>query len=141
VSRHIDSKTARIQAQQFFCEADNRALEHLSSAVDIAEVRPGVALIIEKSLYHEAYIVESGTAEVTIGDTVVAEIGPGEMIGELGLFDPGTATATVRAKTAMSLLVIPYNRFGQILDDNPNLGRQIAKVLAQRLRATDARLH
>lgn len=75
-----------------------------------------------------------------IDDDVVAEIPEGEMIGEIGLLLSGPATASVRAKTAMSLLIIPHDRFGQVLDDTPGLGVAIARELAQRLRNIDERL-
>ncbi|MFV1990300.1 MAG: Crp/Fnr family transcriptional regulator [Acidimicrobiales bacterium] len=141
MTRQVDSKTARIQALEFFGRADTTALEHLTSAADVVDAKAGYALITEGHMYHELYIVESGKAEVTIGDEVVAQIGPGEMIGELGLFDRGDATATVRAVDAMTLLVIPYNRLAQIMDENPMLVREMAGELAARLRATDARLN
>ena len=88
-----------------------------------------------------AYVIESGTAEVLIDGESVAEIPEGEMIGEIGLLVRGAASATVVAKTPMSLMVIPHQRFEQILGETPGLGIAIARELAQRLQATDARLH
>ena len=52
-----------------------------------------------------------------------------------------TVTATVTAKTPMSLLVIPHDRFGQILADTPGLSLAIARELAQRLQNIDKRLY
>ena len=63
------------------------------------------------------------------------------MIGEIALLVHGPSSATVTAKTPMSLLVIPHDRFGQILADTPGLGLAIARELAQRLQSIDQRLH
>jgi CRP-like cAMP-binding protein len=41
----------------------------------------------------------------------------------------------------MSLMVIPHQQFEQVLRETPGLGIAIARELAQRLRATDDRLH
>jgi len=139
--RHADPKVTRIQGLPMFKNADVLACKHVAAAADIVEVDAGQNLIVAGQLNHEAYVVESGTAVVLVNGEEVAEISEGEMIGELGLLDRGAATATVKTKTAMSLLVIPYNRFGQILDDNPSLVLEMAKELAQRLRAMDARHH
>ena len=64
---------------------------------------------------------------------------------EQGVFSPlagvsslsGTRSATVRAKTEMKVLLIPYNRFDQVMDENPAMVKGIARELARRLRAMD----
>ncbi len=65
----------------------------------------------------------------------------GEFFGEIGLLVPGPASATVKAKTPMTLLAIPHDRFGTVLEDTPGLGLAIARELAQRLHDMDARMH
>ena len=86
-----------------------------------------------------AYIVEAGEAEVVERGEAVATIDAGEMIGEVGFFSRGAATATVRAKTDMTVFSLPYNRFDSVLDENPAMLRAIAEELAHRLRDMDAR--
>lgn len=135
-----DAKAARIQAIGFFKHASKKALEHLESAADEASVSAGQTLIEQGHNHNEVLIIESGTAEVLVDGKVVAEIPAGEMLGELAALNPGPASATVRAKTDMEVMLIPINRFAQILDDNPDMVREIAKDLAARLRAVDARL-
>jgi CRP-like cAMP-binding protein len=130
-----DRKATRIQAISFFRDADKKALEHLESAADEVNVPAGHTLIAQGHMHNEGMIVEQGTAEVVIDGNVVAEIGEGQIIGELALLAPGPATATVRAKSDMTLLVIPFNRFDQIMDDNPAMVKAIAQELAGRLRA------
>jgi CRP/FNR family transcriptional regulator, cyclic AMP receptor protein len=134
-----DSKVSRIQAISFFRDADKKALEHLESAADEVTVPAGHTLIEQGHNHNEGLIVESGTAEVIIDGEVVAEIPEGEIIGELALLARGPASATVRAKTDMRLLVIPFNRFDQIMNENPAMVKAIARDLAIRLRAMDAR--
>jgi CRP-like cAMP-binding protein len=136
-----DPKEARLLMVPMFAKADPSALHHLASAADEVSIKAGHVLIEQGHHHHEIYVIEEGTAGVEIDGTEIAQIEAGEFVGELGFFVPGPATATVRAKTAAELLVIPYNRFDQILDDNPSLVRAIAAELAARLHATDARLH
>ena len=135
-----DAKGARIQAIGLFRNATKKALDHLESAADEVTVSAGSTLIEQGHNHNEVLIIESGTAEVFVDGEAVAEIPAGEMLGELAALDPGPASATVRAKTDLELLVIPINRFAQILDDNPDMVRELAKELAARLRAADARL-
>ncbi len=139
VLRHReDPKSKRLRAIPFFAEADEQALSHLLSAADEVQVKAGHDLINEGHHYGEGYVVVSGTIGVFVGGEEVAEIGPGELIGELALLTRDVvSSATVIAKTDAELLVIPYNRFDQILEDNPALVRTIATQLAHRLRAMD----
>ncbi|MFT7598073.1 MAG: CRP/FNR family cyclic AMP-dependent transcriptional regulator [Acidimicrobiales bacterium] len=135
---HADPKAARIHGLELFKEADRKALEHLASAADEAKVAAGYRLITQGHHHAEGYVVEMGIAEVLVDDVVVAEIGEGQMIGELAMFDRRPASATVRARTDMTLLVLPYNRIDQILEENPKMVRVLAEGLASRLRAMDA---
>ena len=136
-----DLKIERLHAVPLFARCDKKELQELASVIDTADVAAGDVLFRQGSVHHEAYIIESGTAEVEVNGEVVAEIPPGEMIGEVALLARGPASATVRATTDMSVLVVPHQRFHQILMNAPGLGIAIAKELAVRLQATDARLH
>jgi CRP-like cAMP-binding protein len=140
-TRPRDKKEARLLELPLFREADSRAIRHLASAADEASVPAGQTLIQQGRRHHEGFLIERGTAVVEVDGEKIAEIPAGEMVGEMGFFVRGPASATVKAKTEMELLVIPYNRFDQILDDNPRLLRAIANELAVRLVATDALLH
>jgi CRP/FNR family transcriptional regulator, cyclic AMP receptor protein len=134
-------KEARIQAIPMFADADRKALERLVEPADEVTVPAGHVLTQQGQHHHELFIIESGTAEVVVDGKTVADIPAGQMIGELSLFDRGSASATVRAATEMTLMVLPYNRVDQIMDDNPTMVRAVAAELAARLRAMDARAH
>ena len=136
----MDPKEERLRALKLFERADRRAMSHLLSAVDEASVKAGTTIITEGRESHEIYAIAEGTAAVLIDGNEVAEVPAGEMVGELGYFVRRPSSATVQAKTDMKVLVMPYNRFDQILDDNPHLTRLILEEMAQRLYDTDARL-
>ena len=135
-----DPKALRLQQIPMFKHANKTALAHLASATDETTVPAGRVLITEGRHHNELFIIQEGTASVKIDGNVVAEIPAGEMVGELGFFVRQTASATVEAITDMAVLIIPYNRFDQILNDNPELVRAIANELAERLYETDAKL-
>ncbi len=137
----VDTKLERLHAIPLFAGCDHKELSHLGTIIDSVEIKAGYALMEEGHRSHYAYVVESGTADVQIDGESVAEISDGEMIGEISLLAGGESSATVVAKTPMSLMVIPHQQFEQILRDAPGLGIAIARELAQRLRATDNRLH
>ncbi len=135
---HPNAKVERLKKIELFEHADRKALEHLASAADEAVLSPGQKLVAEGHRHNEGYVIVSGSVQVEIGGEVVAEVGAGGLIGELGLFGANVvASATVSAVTETSVLVIPYNRFDTILDENPSFTKSIAKQLSIRLQKMD----
>lgn len=133
-SRHPDAKIDRLRSIELFKNADKKALAHLASAADEVTLSAGTTLLAEGHLHNEGYVIVSGSVEVSVGGEAVAEIPAGELIGELALLTAkSVASATVKTTTETSVLVIPYNRFDEILNDNPSLTKAIAVQLANRL--------
>jgi CRP-like cAMP-binding protein len=101
-----------------------------------------------KVLFHEGdeadrlYLIEAGKMKLGQGtdgrrETLLAVLGPGEIIGELTLFDPGTRTATATAVTGVDLLELSHEAFIEWLSENPAASKHLLKALAQRLRRTN----
>ncbi|MGI9244477.1 MAG: Crp/Fnr family transcriptional regulator [Verrucomicrobiales bacterium] len=92
------------------------------------------------------YIVINGRLVVSrsnAGQSVdLAELRAGEMFGEMSVFDPGPASATVKSSAACQLWFIDRSAFDQFVDANPAAGakllREVAKQLSSRVRVLDA---
>ena len=91
------------------------------------------------------YYVVSGTLTVQTTDEdgremVLAYLGPGNFVGEMGLFgDESSRSAWVMAKTDAVLGEMDYSKFHDLAVLNPNIVMAIAGQLARRLRATSRR--
>ncbi len=140
MAKSDDAKHARLSGLRLFKGANEEAISHLASAADEVTVDAGHVLIHQGRNHRELYVIESGGAVVQVDDEQVAEIPAGELVGELGYFTQTPASATVTTSAESTVLVIPYNRFAQTLDDNPKLVLAIATELAERLHAMDARM-
>jgi CRP-like cAMP-binding protein len=88
----------------------------------------------------EMFVVLEGEVELTVGDTVVETLGPGEPFGEMALIDQSPRVATAIAKSGGKLAVIPERRFLFMIQTAPHFALQIMKVMADRLRKMNARL-
>jgi CRP-like cAMP-binding protein len=88
-----------------------------------------------------AYVIVSGEAAVSVDGNTVGKIGPGEMVGEMGLIDGGLRAATVTADTDMDVYVIEPGRFRALLDDVPTLTKALLVSVTRRLRNADQLLH
>jgi CRP/FNR family transcriptional regulator, cyclic AMP receptor protein len=77
-------------------------------------------------------------------EMLLGRLGPGGFFGEINLFDPGMATASIYAMKPTRLAQVDYDTFHRYMDAHPAAGYKIASAMmtemARRLRQTSARL-
>ncbi|MCX6461581.1 MAG: Crp/Fnr family transcriptional regulator [Actinobacteria bacterium] len=73
-------------------------------------------------------------------ETLLAVMGPGDMFGELSLFDPGPRTATATALTDTVLLGLSHQALRPWLTGRPEVAEALLQALAQRVRRTNDNL-
>jgi len=72
--------------------------------------------------------------EVSLSDGwVVAQLGPGQVVGEYGMFGPGKRTATVIAKGRGRVLALDYQRFNRFLLAFPECTLALLRLTVDRL--------
>jgi len=92
------------------------------------------------------YIVKSGVLEVSATPTdsteptIIAFLGPGEVMGELALLTGSVRSATVRAPERAEVFALEKPTFDDLLANAPTLSRNLCVVLAKRLEATTLKL-
>ncbi len=102
-------------------------------------------LITEGQPLEALYVVLEGRLRVRVGDTELAELGPGEVVGELSLLDARPPAATVETGAEEALVLSVPRSFLQrrLLTDEGFAARfyhAVGLFLAERLRATVLRL-
>ena len=88
------------------------------------------------------YVVAEGKVKLgrTAGDgreNLLAVMGPGEMFGELSLFDPGPRTAAATAVTDTTLRGLGHADLQPWLTEHPQVAVHLLAALARRLRRTN----
>ncbi|NDA84154.1 MAG: Crp/Fnr family transcriptional regulator, partial [Actinobacteria bacterium] len=78
-----------------------------------------------------------GTSSGDGRENLLSILGPGEMFGELSLFDPGPRTSTATAVTDSKLLSLGHDKLIPWLKDHPEVALNLLGRLAQRLRRTN----
>jgi len=74
--------------------------------IDMVRAIPaGHRLTREGVVGREAFVVLDGEADVFVDGELIATVGPGDVVGEVAI-DAGPRSATVRARTAMRVLVV-----------------------------------
>ncbi len=115
----------------------------LSSYGEFFPGHPGNVIIEEGAMQTEVFVVISGKLEVHARQedgsvALLAQVGPGETLGEISLFSPGPAAASVTAVEFSQLWRIADVSLMEFMQENPGAGnlllRTLASILAQRLR-------
>jgi CRP-like cAMP-binding protein len=73
-------------------------------------------------------------------ENLLAILGPGEMFGELSLFDPGPRTATATSVGDSRLIGLGHDAFEPWLMQHPEVAQTLLRALARRLRRTNETL-
>ena len=84
----------------------------------------------------------SGTIRISVPfsegkELFLAIVQPGEIFGELAVFDGNERSADAIAETACTLAILDRNDILSFFERNPSLWPKLVKLLAQRLRQTD----
>ncbi|HWE75619.1 MAG TPA: cyclic nucleotide-binding domain-containing protein [Stellaceae bacterium] len=80
------------------------------------------------------YILQSGTIDMVIGDTVIETIGSNEALGFMSMIDEMPRSSTARARETCELSLIDARTFRFMVDEVPNFSTYIMRVLARRIR-------
>lgn len=91
-----------------------------------------------------AYFIEDGRVDVTIEQNSnivkLAELGRGELFGEMGLFLSTGRTATITAHGQLTVMKIDGDLFLNMVTENPEAALGVMKSLSQRIADTSAQI-
>lgn len=124
-----------------FSACSKKELARIAKVTDEVHLDDGAVLTTQDDRSSEAFVIVSGTVEVKRNGRKVAELGPGSMIGQLGLLDRGPRTATAVAKGPIDVLVIGPREFSALLDDVPTLSHKLLRSLAAMVRDLDTKTY
>jgi CRP/FNR family transcriptional regulator, cyclic AMP receptor protein len=123
---------AKLKAVGLFAGLSRREIARLSSVTDEVVVPAATILIDEGSFAHEFLLIEAGTAEVRRGDEPIAELGPGDFAGEIGVIQGARRNATVTAVTDVTAIVMTARDLRQIARELPSVAAHIDAAIAAR---------
>jgi CRP-like cAMP-binding protein len=107
---------------------------------DLLALPAGHTLFKEGEQGDLMYVLVSGTAEITVNKRLVETSELGTIFGEMAMIDEQTRSATVTAKTDCMFFPVERKRFNFLIQETPNFALYVMRVIAYRLRKTDAML-
>lgn len=131
-----------VRRAPLFTALDEAAAISLRASMDAVKIAKGSILFKEGDDGEHLYVIVDGKLKLgtSSGDgreNLLSILGPGEMFGELSLFDPGPRTSTATAVTDAKLLSLSHEKVIPWLKQNPEVSLQLLTRLSQRLRRTN----
>ena len=136
-------------AKPFLARLDDAARNMLFSIAQPVSFTRGARLVRAGETSRGAYVIREGQAEASVqlpgGERlVVAKLGPGNLFGEMALFERGIATATVAAGTNVDGWFLDRDDFralaAQRTPEARGLQHALTVILMEKLRAMNAKV-
>ena len=99
---------ARLKAIKLFAELEDADLAKIAAFADERSVSEGDTIVREGDYSDDLIAIEEGTAAVKRGGETVAELGPGDFFGEIGVMKNEMRAATVVATSPMRLVTLTH---------------------------------
>lgn len=133
---------AVIRKAPLFSGLDENAALSLRASMNLVKLRKGQSLFKEGDDGDHLFVVSSGkvklgTKSVDGRENLLMILGPGDMFGDLSLFDAGPRTATATAVTDSKLLALGQDKVIPWVREHPEVSLHLLARLASRLRRTN----
>ncbi len=138
---HHDTVRPMLAATPPFARFTRSELRTIGEKTTLRKILAGEMLTKQGQFGSELIVILNGTASVDVSGTVVAELGAGEVIGEMSLLDHGPRSATITATSPMELAVLGIKAFEDLTTHSLALWRAVATGLARRLCEEDRSYH
>jgi CRP/FNR family cyclic AMP-dependent transcriptional regulator len=126
---------SRLKSIPLFEEVGDEELAQIAPFATEVSVEEGGELVREGDFSYEFMAIEEGQAEVTRGGEHVANLGPGDFFGEMGLLEKTLRNATVTAKTPVRLVTLSGWDLRRVERAAPEAMERIRAVLEERRQA------
>jgi CRP-like cAMP-binding protein len=122
----------RLRSLPLFADVSDEELSQIATLAQEISVEAGRELVREGDFSYEFMAIEEGEAEVTRHGEHVADLGPGDFFGEMGLLEKTLRNATVTAKTPMQLVTLTGWDLRRIERTVPQAVARVRSVLEAR---------
>ncbi|MEX2547452.1 MAG: cyclic nucleotide-binding domain-containing protein [Chloroflexota bacterium] len=133
-----DPKLDLLHSIPLFARLGKSDLQSLGQLADEIDMPAGRVLMREGELGREMFVVVSGKVRVERQGKTVAELGPGDWLGEMALLSEGNRTATVTTTEPTRLFVVAHREFHSLMYQMPTVRAAVDECVADRIRRLES---
>ncbi|MGE6740336.1 cyclic nucleotide-binding domain-containing protein [Allorhizobium pseudoryzae] len=134
----LNDEVTLLRQVPYFSRIDPCKLKLLAFTSARVCYRPGEAIFQCGDASDSAYVIIDGTVELVVsgpsGENVVGSAARNSIIGEMCLWGDAPRRGHARAVTDVEVLRIGKDCFLKVMADNPRMGIEVSRALAETLR-------
>jgi CRP/FNR family transcriptional regulator, cyclic AMP receptor protein len=115
-----------------FTDLDDDALRTIAAFAAEVSAPEGKELVREGDFSYDFMAIQDGTVKVHHGDDVVAELGPGDVFGEMGVLERAQRNASVTATSPIRLVTLTSWDIRRLKNDAPQAFARLQDLVRQR---------
>ena len=115
-----------------FSDLEDEELSNVAALAAEVSVPAGKELVREGDYSYDVLAIEEGSASVERNGEHVADVGPGDVVGEMGVLERSQRNATVRATSPMRLVTLTGWDIRRLRKSAPNAVARLRNVVAER---------
>ena len=123
---------SRLKSIPLFENFSEEELRQIAPFAEEATAEPGNVLVREGDYSYQFVAIEEGNAKVTRDGETVAELGPGDFFGEIGLLEKSLRTATVEATSPMKLITLTGWDLARVEKAMPEAIEELHRAIEER---------
>lgn len=113
-------------------DLDEHDRSQIARWIEEVAAAPGELLFEQGSMPYDLFLIESGEVEVVRDGNALATLGPGEVVGEMGILAQQRRMASVRARTDVVALALPAEAVQRIAAEMPEVGDELERLMVAR---------
>jgi CRP/FNR family transcriptional regulator, cyclic AMP receptor protein len=123
---------ARLKKIPVFADLTDEELGHIAALAAEVSVPSDKELVREGDYSYDVLAIEEGTARVERNGERLADLGPGDVVGEMGVLERSQRNATVVATSPMLLVTLTSWDIRRLSKTAPKAVEHLRDVVAQR---------
>jgi CRP/FNR family cyclic AMP-dependent transcriptional regulator len=123
-----------LQSIALFESLPAASLRAIAQHADDLEIPEGTELARQGEFAYEFFVIEEGAADVLRDGERIAELGPGDFLGEMGIVGKVVRNATVVTTSPARVIVMSEQDFRSMARSNPEVASRISAAVEERCR-------
>jgi CRP/FNR family transcriptional regulator, cyclic AMP receptor protein len=123
---------SQLKRAPLFADVPDEQLKKIAPWVKVDEFAEGKTVIKEGGYSNDFFIIDEGTAKVEREGEQLAELGPGDVVGEQGLLEKQERSANVVATSTLRVFKIEHWELSRMRKAMPEVVEQLQQKVQER---------
>jgi CRP-like cAMP-binding protein len=132
LDKEEEMEESQLASIDLFSSLSKRERSEIATRAEEIEVPSGTHLVREGEFAYEFFVIEDGSAEVVRDGEHIADLGPGDFLGEMGIVTQSPRNASVVAREPTRVMVLSEQDFRGVARSFPTVAEQIREAVRER---------